>query len=197
MMQEFAQQVEDTARSMIGEIHTALPGMVVSFDPRKGTAMVKPAGKYTTAEGERLEYPQIPEVPVVFPFSSSSNVGMVFPVKAGDGCLIVVSEVELDEWRSGAESSGNLKFDLTNAVCIPGLMRSGNGIVEQAISQNAVIVSAGNISMSISEAGIAIGGDLKVTGNIISTGAIKAGKIDLQQHTHKSAEPGTNTGKPE
>ena len=51
--------------------------------------------------------------------------------------------------------------------------------------------------MSISEAGIAIGGDLKVTGNISSTGDIKAGKIALQKHTHKSSEPGTNTGTPE
>lgn len=196
MMQEFAQQVEDTARAVVGEMHTALPGTIVSFDPGRGTAMVQPAGKYTTAEGERLNYPQIPDVPVVFPFSQA-GIGMVFPVRSGDGCLIIISEVELDEWRSGAESEGTLRFDLTNAVCIPGLLKTGGGLAAQAAEQNAVILASGGVSMSLSEAGIAINGDLKVNGNISSTGSIKAGQIDLQQHVHKSSEPGTNTGKPE
>lgn len=197
MMQEFAQQVEDTAKAVMGEMHTAIPGTIVSYDCNNGTAVVKPSGKYTTFEGERLEYPQIPEVPVVFPFSQASNTGVIFPVRSGDGCLIVVSEVELDEWRSGAESSGALKFDLTNAVCIPGLMKTGNSLAAQAVNQNAVIIYSGSVSMTISEAGIAIGGDLKVSGNISSTGDIKAGKIALQKHTHRSSEPGTSTGTPE
>ena len=76
-------------------------------------------------------------------------------------------------------------------------MKTGNSLAAQAVNQNAVIIYSGSVSMSISEAGIAIGGDLKVTGNISSTGDIKAGKIALQKHTHKSSEPGTNTGTPE
>ena len=45
MMQEFTQQVEDTARAVLDEIHTALPGMIVSFNPGSGTATVKPDRK--------------------------------------------------------------------------------------------------------------------------------------------------------
>ena len=50
MMQEFAQQVEDTAKAVMGEMHTAIPGTIVSYDCNTGTAVVKPSGKYTTFE---------------------------------------------------------------------------------------------------------------------------------------------------
>jgi hypothetical protein len=188
MMQEFVQQIEETARAVVDDIHTALPGTVVSFDPGKGTATVKPNGKYLTADRKTLEYPQITDVPVVFPFCQTAGVGIAYPVLKGDSCLIVVSEVELDEWRSGAESEGSLRFDLTSAMCIPGLLEGGGSIISKACSNNAVIVGAGdvevmvsdsgavvtsgNTKMTVSDAGVAISGDLNVDGNISFTGSI-------------------------
>lgn len=188
MMQEFAQQIEETARAVADEIHTALPGTVVTFDPGSGTATVKPDGKYMTADGKRLDYPQITDVPVVFPFCQTTGTGIAFPVLKGDSCLIVISEVELDEWRTGAESEGSLRFDLTNAVCVPGLLEGGGSLISKACKNNAVIagagdteimvsdsgavITSGSAKITISDTGIAISGDLKVDGNISSTGTI-------------------------
>lgn len=219
MMQEFVQQIEDTARAVVNEIHTALPGTVISFDANAGTAVVKPSGKYVTSDKRSLNYPQISDVPVVFPFCQSAGVGIAYPVGKGDSCLIVISEVELDEWRSGAESEGSLRYDLTNAICIPGLLEGGGAIVSKACSNNAVVIGAGDMEvmvsgdetivdtgttkLTVSDSGVAIRGDLTVTGNISSTEDIKAGNtvkigsLDLKEHTHKSAEPGQSTGKPE
>ena len=213
MMQEFSQQVEETARAVVDEIHTALPGTIVAFNPGSGTATVKPSGKYITSDGKSLEYPQISEVPVAFPFCPTAGVGVAFPVTKGDSCIVIVSEVELDEWRTGAESEGSLRYDLTNAMCIPGLLDGGAGLIEKACKNNAVIVGAGDVEvmvsdagavltsgstkMAISDAGVAVSGNLKVSGNISSTGTVKAGEIDLKQHVHKSTAPGEDTGKPE
>lgn len=213
MMQEFTQQVEDTARAVVDEIHTALPGTIVSFNPGSGTATVKPNGKYLTADGKSLNYPKISEVPVQFPFCQTAGVGIAFPVGKGDSCIIIVSEVELDEWRTGAESEGSLRFDLTSAMCIPGLLEGGADLVSKACKNNAVVVgngdaevmvsdsgvdvTSGDTKMTVSDAGVSIRGDLKVTGNISSTKTIKAGEIDLKEHVHKSAAPGEDTGKPE
>lgn len=188
MMQEFAQQVEETARAVVDEIHTALPGTVISFNPGSGTAAVRPNGKYVTADGKQIAYPQITNVPVTFPFCQTAGVGIAFPVGKGDSCLIIISEVELDEWRTGAESEGSLRFDLTSAMCIPGLLEGGADIVSKACQNNAVFVSAGGTEvmvaddsvritsgetdMTVSEVGVAIRGDLKVDGNISSTGTI-------------------------
>ena len=178
MMQELTQQIEETARAVTDEIHTAMPGTVIAFDPGSGTATVKPSGKYVTADGKSLDYPQITDVPVTFPLCQT----------AGDSCLIVISEVELDEWRTGAESEGSLRFDLTSAMCIPGLLEGGGDIISKACQNNAVIVGAGDVEVMVSDAGavitsggtkmtvsddgVAISGDLKVDGNISSTGTI-------------------------
>lgn len=188
MMQEFVQQVEETARAVVDEIHTAMPGTIISFDPKSGTAVVKPNGKYVTADLKQIDYPQITDVPVVIPFCQAAGVGIAFPVVKGDSCLIIISEVELDEWRTGAESEGSLRFDLTNAVCIPGLLEGGLNHLAKACQNNAVIVTAGSsevmvsddcvaitsgsAKLTVSESGIAIGGNLKVNGNIIYTGTI-------------------------
>lgn len=188
MRQELTQAIEDTARAVVNEVHTMLPGEIVSFDADKCMATVKPIGKYVTSNNKSFDYPSISEVPLVFPYCQQTKVGMAFPVNTGDSCLIIISEVELDEWRSGAESEGSLRYDLTNAVAIPGLMKSGGDLIAKAVNKNAAIIGApgaelsvgkntveitvGDSTFSISEVGIAIGGDLTVTGNISYTGSL-------------------------
>lgn len=186
MMQEVVQQIENVCKDKINEVHTALPGEITSFNPGAGTATVKPSGRYTTPNNKRLAYPQISGVPVVFPYCQSLGCGFSFPVKKGDNCLIVVSEVELDEWRSGAESEGNLRFDLTSAICIPGLLCGGGDIISQASQQNSAIMKAGDNLVIVSDEGITLDtgdttlkltdsgatltGDLKVKGSVTATG---------------------------
>lgn len=212
MMQEFAQQVEETAKAAITEIHTALPGEIVSFNPGSGTATVKPVGRYVTPDGAQLSYPNITEVPVVFPFCQTSGIGMVFPVKPKDSCMIIISEVELDEWRSGAKSNASLRFDLTSAMCIPGLLEGGSDLTKEANSKNAAVIAAGDTKLVVSgngvladtgdtqfevtDAGVSIVGNVKVKGTLTCTDEITAGEIKLTDHVHVSAAPGEDTEKP-
>lgn len=171
MMQEFVQQIEETAKSVMNEIHTALPGKVVSVNPQKGTAQIKPCGKYVMRDGKKLEYPELTEVPLVFPFSQAARTGIVFPVNVGDSCLVILSEVELDEWRSGAQAEAPLRYDLTSAIAIPGLLLDGQGLVEKACAQNAVIV-CGKLMV---EGDVIFSGNLNVEGNITACGNLEAG----------------------
>lgn len=182
MLQEFTSEVEKTAKAVTNEIHTALPGEIVSYNASSGTATIKPIGKYVTSDGKKLEYPVITEAPVCFPFCQNAGVGIAFPVKKGDSCIIIVSEVELDAWRTGAESEGSLRFDLTSAMVIPGLFEGGNETSEKAAKENSVIVTAGDVTlevsgngckvdtgstvMDITDSGVSIKGNLTVTGNI-------------------------------
>lgn len=212
MLQEFAQEVEDTARGVVDEIHTALPGEIIAFDPGSGLASAKPLGKYTTSKGESMDYPTVTDAPVQFPYCQTSGTGIAYPVVKGDSCLIIISEIELDEWRSGAESEGSLQFDLSSAVVIPGLLNGGGDIIAKACTNNAVVISGGGTEVMVSEAGatldaggaklevtdsgVTITGKLTVTGNITtSSGTVKAGSIDLKEHVHQSAAPGSDTGK--
>lgn len=189
MLQELTEQFEKTARAVVSEIHTALPGKIVSFDAEKGFATVKPIGKYVTSNQKVLDYPEISEVPFMFPYSSQAEIGIYFPVKVGDSCIIIISEVELDEWRNGTESEGSLRFDLTNAIAIPGLLQRGNKFISEAVEKDAVVIATseskvliskesidiitGNTEITVSKLGTTVRGNLTVEGNISYTGTLK------------------------
>lgn len=48
MLQEFTEEIEETAAAIVNDIHTAVPGEIVSFDAGQGMAAVKPVGKFLT-----------------------------------------------------------------------------------------------------------------------------------------------------
>ena len=165
MLQEFAQEIESTVRTEIDNIHTSIPGRIIDFNLSSGTATVKPYGRFKF-NGEYKEMPAISEVPVMFPYSSSIGVGIAFPVLAGDDCMLLISEVELDEWRNGAKTIVPLRFDFTSAVAILGLCRMPSHNIQQATKDKAVIISSGSTTLSISEIGLVIKGNVEIKGNI-------------------------------
>lgn len=196
MLQEFVQEIEATAKAVVNDIHTAIPGEIMSFNSSTGLATIQPKGKYQTADGTMLEYPTITDVPVVYPFAKGCGVGIAYPVKKGDSCLVIVSEIELDEWRSGAESEAPLRFDLTSAIIIPGLIAGGTAAMKKSCSQNAVVITAGASEIAVSEACIAVSGSVTVNGDVQVNGSLNASKgvtgagIVLQSHTHGGVTSG-------
>ena len=174
MMQELTHEINETARAAVNNIHTALPGKILEISTTTGLARIQPYGKFMIEKGKSVDYPQLTDVPFVLPFSQSSSAGIAFPVKPGDDCLVIFSEVELDAWRSQMISEGTLKFSLTNAVAVPGLLRNAGALIAQANLANAVVVS----------------------GNLVVTGTLTAGGVNLNTHTHTSGEPGTSTSEP-
>lgn len=186
MMQEVAQEVENLAREVMEEIHTALPGKIVSFNAKSCVAKVKPIGRFTTQDDETMVFPVITDVPIVFPFCSSKNAGVFFPVKPGDSCLIIISEVELDEWRKSAESDAPLRFDLSSAVAIPGLMKKGNSLLSESCSNNAVIIASKDAKVMVSDTSVSVSfedektfevkdGKVKINGDLEVTGSVSKG----------------------
>lgn len=211
MLQEVTEQIEKLARSVCSEIHTAMPGKIISFDLKKITAVVQPTGRYVTSSGNSLDYPKISDCPVIFPFSRTSGIGITFPVLAGDDCLIIFSESELDEWRTGAQSQASLKYDLSSAIVIPGLSRNDTCITDTISDSSLMLkandnivrmtpsdveIKAGSNRIYITTSGIEISGNITVKGSITSDGDIKAGSASLMNHTHVSSTAGSNTGKP-
>jgi hypothetical protein len=104
----------------IKDIHTCIPGQIESFDGIR--ANVKPLIKKLYVDDEEEELPVISSVPVVF--NSSSNMQLTYPLNKGDGCMILFSERGLDKWMDSGRDSAptdRRKFDLTDAICVPGL----------------------------------------------------------------------------
>ncbi len=150
MMQEFVQQMEETIREATYDMHTALPGTISGFDPATGMATIKPEGSVAMKNGKRLKYPSIVKVPVVFPQAGGQNAVIAYPVKPGDGCLIIVCENDLKPWMShGKETESDMKFDLTNAVCIPGLFSEGSEAMQKAAAEDAIILKNKDMEMML------------------------------------------------
>lgn len=174
MLQEFTNEIKKMARAAVDNSHTAIPGKITAIDSGTGLATVQPYGKFVTSDKQKLDYPALTDVPLVLPFSQSSGCGIAFPVAVGDDCLVIFSEIELDAWRSGAEAEGMLRHDLTNAIAIPGLLKNAGSQIAQANSQKSVVI----------------------TGNLVVTGNLTAGGINMNSHTHTSGEPGSSTSGP-
>ena len=179
MLQEFVQEIDNTVAKKMSGMHTAMPGIIVSFDPGKMLATVLPKMKFKKPDGKTIDYPQITGVPVVFPLGAGQRATVAFPVKAGDGCVIVVSEQSLDFWMYGQETATDLSFDLTDAMCIPGLFLKTNPAVQAACAQNAVVVDAGGSRITVKAGTVTIdaptiiaNGNVKVNGDFTVSGGI-------------------------
>lgn len=141
MIQEVVQQVKAAIQEFTDGVHTAIPGTIITFDAGKCEASVQLIGKYNKPDGSKLDYPPAAHVPVVFPQVSNQQITIAFPVKPGDGCLVVIAEQALEAWRAGGESNLDLKHDLTNAIAVPGLFRTPNAAMGKAVSEDAIILS--------------------------------------------------------
>ena len=166
MLSEFVQRVQDTIGESISSMHTALPGEIVTVDATSGTATVLPKMRLRTPFGTWVDFPQISGVPICIPQGAGQNAAIAFPVNPGDGCLLIVAEQSLDYWMYGRTTSTDLKFDITNAICIPGLFPRVTPLLARACSNGSVIVSAGNTMLEVGSGGVSITGNLTVTGNV-------------------------------
>lgn len=112
--------------SRLADVHTAIPGKIVSYDANSELAKVQPVVKLQRQINNTvvsIEIPPIENVPVLFLTTSSFRIKT--PIKKDDGVMIFFSEVGIGDFlnSSGAVSNpeDSSRFSLTDAVCIPGL----------------------------------------------------------------------------
>lgn len=207
--------INSAIKSALVDVHTAMPGQIVSFDPMSQTASVQLAmRRITTAEAgsQELTLPLITKIPVMFP--KAGGFSLRFPVQAGDECLVVFAERELTQWKNfgGVQTPKDYRrHHLTDGICILGLssaknalqnfsntnceLSNENGDTKVSISNDTIVIEAKGKKIMLSESGIMIDGDLTVNG-IISGTEVKVNTIELSQHVHVSANAGDNTSPP-
>lgn len=206
MMQEVVQQVKATIQEFIDGVHTAIPGVIAAFDPAKCEASVNLTGQYNKPDGTKLPYPAAAHVPVVFPQVSNQEITIAFPIKPGDGCLVVIAEQALEAWRAGGESNLDLKHDLTNAIVIPGLFRTPNTAMQEAVMEDAIMfvnqgtkVKIKGQEIHIETPKIEIQTDkIHITGKVEIDKELTVKGIPFTPHVHKDvSKGGDKSGPPE
>lgn len=131
--------------SQLNNIHTALPGQIVSYDYTTQKATIQPTVSKAWTDGTSTVMPILNSVPVIFP--QAGGASLTFPVNVGDPCLILCCERSIDEWLA----SGNVgkpadprKFALSDAVAIMGLMPFNSTFPTRSNNTDLILEYAGS-----------------------------------------------------
>ena len=96
-------------KEIFSSLHCALPGIVVSFDAESQTAVIRPAVRRerrgqssrswdgTSRARPLVPFPLLRDVPVFMP--------VPFEVNAGDACLVIFADRDIDAWFETGEVS--------------------------------------------------------------------------------------------
>jgi len=152
------------------DLHTCLPGQIVSFDDSAQTAKVQPTIRRIFAQQGPVDLPELVDVPVAFP--GGGNYQLTFPVAAGDECILVFSERAIDFWwqNGGVQLPAEYRtHDLSDAIAQVGLnskpnklatfrtdgaeLRTRDGAVRIAVSNGMIFLgtSQGTYALSMAE----------------------------------------------
>ncbi len=115
--------IRSAIESRLLDLHTSIPGVVVSYNPLLQTADVQPVVKRAIAtydgDTEHETLPVIHNVPIEWP--GGGGFAMQFPVQPGDNVWLIFSEAATAQWRSTGQVSepGDLRrHDLSYACAI-------------------------------------------------------------------------------
>jgi hypothetical protein len=139
---------------VLSDVHTSMPGIIVSYDPSTQTAEVQPAlkRKYASDPGPTT-FPTIKQVPVQFP---SFNGGWLrFPLAKDDTVMLHFSERSIGPWLQAGGIVDPLspeKFAMKDAVATVGLNTLANAIKAKGAS-TSVELAFGKVWIELTREG--------------------------------------------
>jgi len=169
----FSSLVKLGIRSALKEVHTALPGVVVDFDPATQRASVQPTiqRNFVDPEGNitPTDLPKLINVPVVFP--QAGGFALTFPVQPGDEVLLVFAERSIDRWaeEGGVQNQAAKRFhSLSDAFAILGVNSKPNVVTGYATDGVEIRNEAGDGYLAIRESGEI---EISAPGSVLVEGA--------------------------
>lgn len=136
------------------DLHTSMPGVVVSYDRDRLVATVQPAPKRKFRGADPVDLQQLRDCPVAFP--GGPNFGISWDLEPGDPCWIDFAERSIDEWNGETYVVGNRRrHDLRDAIVRP--VRTTQSVMIATEAGKMVIGKAdGSSALKITEADGAI-----------------------------------------
>jgi hypothetical protein len=78
------------------DVNVAIPATIVAYDATQQRASIRFGVFLTDTQGRKRAYPDLTDVPVIFPTSSKSAI--TFPLATGDTGLYVVTNNSIENW---------------------------------------------------------------------------------------------------
>lgn len=121
---------------------TALPAIVLEFDPEERTASLQCAVQAQVLEqsGARrwVNLPPLVNCPVTYP--GGRGLSLTFPLVPGDEVLVIFASRCIDNWwaQGGVQTQAELRMhDLSDGFCLPRPMSRPAALAEAPVSMDA------------------------------------------------------------
>lgn len=167
--QAHAAQIEGRLK----ELHTMLPGIIVSFDPDKQTATVQPAIQRIFTDKGPVNLPVCVDVPVAFP--GGGDFYLTFPVKPGDECILAFSERCIDHWYAagGTQTPSEYRLhDLSDGIAQVGLNSQPRKLTDLQMTGAELRTRSRSTYIRLEDGTIYIKGNIVHEGNVEQTGSL-------------------------
>ena len=152
-------------------VHTALPGRVVSFNPEQSTVVVEPMINAVMQDGTQLEITPLADVPVQFPMGG--EFVLTFPISKGDEGLLVFNERCIDGWWATGNKSApldNRMHDYSDANFIAGVSSRPRVVKNIFMDGASLRTKDDETHIRLTHGTIYIKGDIVHEGNTLQSG---------------------------
>lgn len=149
-------------------------GEIVSFDPSTQTAEVQ-IKMLRMMNGELKQYPVLVDCPCVV--LTGGKGCLTLPIQAGDSCLVLFNDKDLDNWYAGGQTVAPRKersHDFADAIALVGIRNKQNEIEDYL--QHGVELKYGKSTIKLENNKVTItdhkdtivmdNGNINITGNV-------------------------------
>ncbi|MBO7735895.1 MAG: hypothetical protein J6S67_25220 [Methanobrevibacter sp.] len=207
--QNLASLLELYRLSLMYQINCHQIGEIVSFNPSTQTAEVQI--KMSKIEDDEIkEYPILIDCPCVI--LSGGKGSLTFPIEAGDSCLVLFNDRDIDNWYSGGQkmpprtprmhnfadaialvSVRNKQNKISNYLSTGTELKYGNSTIK--LEDGKVTVTNGSSTVLIDNTGVNVtGANINLTGNVVVSGSFVVNGKDIGPgHTHTTTTSGYPT----
>lgn len=195
MLQELVNMTQELVRKHLKKMHTAVPGKVVKYYPEKGMCDIQPVMQYKKPNGEWIDYPELKDVPVWWPQTFGQTSTFVYPIKKDDEVLVLLMERPIDYWLFGQQTEQDLMFDLSEAICIPGLFAKPNKLAKIAQDEEAIIIQRQDTFVKIKSDDVIIDTQQDTIINVLRDATVNAERdanVNVKRDVNVNAEHDIN-----
>lgn len=206
-MNSLSQIIGDTERSnnlfaddITSKLYCALPAIVESVNFENQTLEASPVTimKRTNDTGMVTDFKLPLLVDVPFQCYKGGDYSITVPVKQGDECLIIFTDVDFSAWfQNGGFNYAEHSFQhaYSNAMALVGFSSEVKAVknynpnaieIRNADASEKISLSAGNITLK--SATITLDGEVTTTGTTTIQGK------EFLSHIHSNGNQGANTG---
>ena len=199
-----ASLLELVQKNVMANLNCHQVGEIVSFNANKQTAEISVKMTYVVND-KIVEYPLLIDCPCIVLGGGKGRI--TFPISAGDGCLVLFNDRDIDNWYAGGQTMAprtDRKHSFSDAIAIVGLHNAQNKISDYLTSGTELKYGNSTIKLEDNKVTITNGtaqavldnGNIQLTGAVSVVGSFTVNGKDVgDTHKHSGVSTGShNTG---